>query len=115
VRATSFREWEVGRFNINLVIMIPDFILVPITADMVRNIRPGPEAVNLGAFQEKEFFVGAPFWVEYWERVLLDDSVRMGGWLMRIARRAIGEALHAEIVLVAGAVGASYPDLLETR
>jgi hypothetical protein len=32
--------------------MVADLILVPVAADVVGDIRPGPEAVDLGALEE---------------------------------------------------------------
>lgn len=93
--------------------MVPDLILVAIAADVVGNVPPGPQAVDLGAFQQQEFFVGAPFAVEDGKRVLFDDSERMCRRLMGVTGSAVREALYTEVILVAGTVGATDPDLRE--
>jgi hypothetical protein len=92
--------------------MVADLILVPVAADVVGDIRPGPEAVDLGALEEQEFFVGAPFSVEDRERVLFDYSVWMCCGLVGVARGATGEALYAEVVFIASVMGTSNPDLM---
>lgn len=91
--------------------MVADLVLVAEAADVVGDVGPGAQAVDLGALEEEELLVGAPVAVEDGERVLLDDAegVRVGA--VGAARLAVGEALDAEVIVAAGAVGASYPDL----
>lgn len=95
--------------------MVTDLVLAPVATNVVGDICPRPQPVDLGALQEEKLLVGAPFSVEYRERVLLDDSVWMCCGLMRVAGRAVGEAQDAEVILVAGAVRASNANLRDTR
>jgi hypothetical protein len=46
---------------------------------------------------------------------LFDNSIWMLGRFVVMGGFAIGEAFDAEIVVMAGTVGASYPDLLQVR
>ena len=65
--------------------MIANFVLLTESSYMVRNVCPGTETVYLCALEEEQLFVGAPFSVEYGEGILLDDTVGMCCWIMRIA------------------------------
>jgi len=111
VRTTSFRKREVGRVHVDFEVVIANLIFVPVPADMIGNVGPRPQSIDLCSFQEQELLVGTPFSVEYWEGVLLDYSVGMGRRLMGVARFAFAEACHTEIIFIAHAVGASDPNL----
>lgn len=92
--------------------MIADLVLVAEAADVVGDVGPGAKAVDLGALEKEEFLIGTPVSVEDGEGVLLDDAVGVGLGAVRAARLAVGEALDAEIIVVAGAVRASDADLI---
>jgi len=112
--AASFRQREPRRVDIDLEIMVAHLILVPITADVIGNVCPRSEAVYFGALEQQQFLVGAPVRVEYWERVLLDDSEGMGCGLVVVACRAARETLYTEIVIIACRMCTPNPDL-ETK
>ena len=109
--AASFGKREIRRVDIYFQVVIPDFILVPIAANVVRNVGPRSQTVDLGSLQEEKLFVGAPFLVKYGKRILLNDSIGMRCWLVGVARGAVGKTLDTEIVLIAGTVGAPDADL----
>jgi hypothetical protein len=111
VRTASFRQRESRRVDIDFQVVIANLIFVTVPSDVVRNIRPRAQPIDLCAFQEQELFIGTPLSVEDGEGVLLDDAKRMCCWLMGVAGGAAGEALDAEVIFVAGRVCAPYPDL----
>jgi hypothetical protein len=51
VRTTSLREWKSRRVDINLEVVVPDFIFMSIAADMIGYISPRAEAIDFCAFQ----------------------------------------------------------------
>jgi hypothetical protein len=51
--AASFWEWKGGRVNVGLEVVIANLVLLAKTADMVCDIGPRTEAIDLCTLKEK--------------------------------------------------------------
>lgn len=97
--------------NVDFLVVVPDLVLGAISTDVISNISPRADTVDLATLEEQKLLISSPSPVEYREGVLFYDSVRVRCWLVGVARGAFGEALDAEVVVVTSSVCASYPDL----
>jgi hypothetical protein len=98
--------------DVGAEVVVADLVLVAEAADVIGDVSPGAQAVDLGALEEEELLVGAPVAVEDGEGVLLYYAVGVGLGAVGAAGLAVGEALDADVVVGAGAVRASDADLL---
>ena len=113
--AASLRKGKPGRVDVDLEIVVADLVLISVAANVVRNVGPRTQTVDLRALQKEELFVCTPFSVEYGKRVLFDYSVWMCLWLMRITERSLCKALDTKIIFIAGAVGTPDSNLCKVK
>lgn len=94
--------------------MVAHLVLGAVAANVVGDIGPRAQTVDLGALEQKQFLIGTPVGLEDRNGVLLDDLEGVGLRVVVLGAFPIGEAGNAEVVFRTSGMSAGDANLHES-
>ena len=88
--------------------MTAHFILVPEAPNMIGNVGPRSQSINLGALEQQQFLIGTPIGIVKGNGILFNHLVWMRGRVVSLAPLSGAETGNTEIIFGTGWVGTGY-------
>jgi hypothetical protein len=111
LRIGSIGEWEVRAVHICVDVMVAYLILSAVTTNVVSDIGPRAQTINLSTLKQEKLLIRTPVRLEDRDGVLFDDLEGVCRRVVVLGALTSGEAGDTEVVFMTGRMRAGNSDL----